>query len=163
MQQFIKYWFIKSYYCFSIDIITTIILFIYSFSQCPMNEIQATTNNIFFKNNRKANIRIFREKLIIFRRPAWFQERSILRISTTRSFVNIEWKLSKRLINLLLFIDFRKAFDTVDADLLILKLFHYGFYNLSLDLMKNYFTDRFETTKLWGASSDKTRIQLGVP
>ena len=31
---------------------------------------------------------------------------------------------NKRLVNLLLFIYFKKGFDTVDADLLILKLFH---------------------------------------
>ena len=37
---------------------------------------------------------------------------------------------------LLLFIDFKKAFDTVDADLLILKLFNYGFSNSALELVK---------------------------
>ena len=34
---------------------------------------------------------------------------------------------SKRLIGLLLFIDFRKAFDTVDSQLLLIKLKKYGF------------------------------------
>jgi hypothetical protein len=43
---------------------------------------------------------------------------------------------NKRLVNLFLFIDFRKASDTVDADLLILKLFHYGLSNSALELVK---------------------------
>jgi hypothetical protein len=37
-----------------------------------------------------------------------------------------------RLINLLLFIDFRKAFDLVDARKLLCKLFIYGFVNTTL-------------------------------
>ena len=38
----------------------------------------------------------------------------------------------KQLITMLLFIDFQKAFDTVDSGLLLLKLFHYGFENSAL-------------------------------
>jgi hypothetical protein len=67
------------------------------------------------------------------------------------------------MINMLLFIDFRKAFDTVDADLLILKLIHYGFDNQSLNLVKNYFTNRSQATKLNGELSAFNDILLGVP
>ncbi len=49
--------------------------------------------------------------------------------------------LDKRMINMLLFIDSRKTFNTVDADLLVLKLIHYEFDNQSLNLVKNYFTN----------------------
>jgi hypothetical protein len=67
------------------------------------------------------------------------------------------------MITVLLFIDFRKAFDTVDADLLILKLKHYGFDNQSLNLVKNYFTNRSQATKLNGERSAFNDILLGVP
>ena len=53
----------------------------------------------------------------------------------------------KRLISLLLFIDFRKAFDLVDSRKLLRKLFHYGFDNSALNLIANYFTDRFQGVK----------------
>ena len=43
---------------------------------------------------------------------------------------------SKRLIGLLLFIDFKKAFDTVDSQLLLLKLKKYGFSDSALNLIK---------------------------
>jgi hypothetical protein len=51
--------------------------------------------------------------------------------------LNVARDLKK--IVLLLFIDFRKAFDTVDADLLIAKLLNYGFDDLSIKLIKSYF------------------------
>jgi len=69
----------------------------------------------------------------------------------------------KRLIALLLFIDFRKAFDTVDSKLLINKLFHYGFDNLSLKLICNYFNGRSQLVRLNDVLSAMQLIKLGVP
>ena len=69
----------------------------------------------------------------------------------------------KRLIALLLFIDFRKAFDTVDAKLLLNKLFHYGFDNLSIKLLSDYFSNRAQVVRLGNVISGKRPIRLGVP
>ena len=69
----------------------------------------------------------------------------------------------KRLINLLLFIDFRKAFDLVDSRLLLRKLFHYDFDTSPLNLIANYFTDRFQTVKFNNKKSYLMSINLGVP
>ena len=49
---------------------------------------------------------------------------------------------SKRLIGLYLFIDFRKAFDLVDSQLLLNKLKFYGFNDNALNLICNYFLIR---------------------
>ncbi len=69
----------------------------------------------------------------------------------------------KKLITLLLFIDFRKAFDLVDSDKLIFKLIHYGFDNDSLDLIRNYFSNRSQAVKFDGRISESAPIKLGVP
>ena len=69
----------------------------------------------------------------------------------------------KRLIALLLFIDFRKAFDLVDAAKLLLKLFHYGFDNNSIALISNYFSQRTQTVKFNNSNSSFEPINLGVP
>ena len=69
----------------------------------------------------------------------------------------------KRLISMLLFIDYRKAFDTVDSNLLLLKLFHYGFDNPALKLIGDYFTNRSQSTKVNGKLSLQAEIPLGVP
>jgi hypothetical protein len=69
----------------------------------------------------------------------------------------------KRLIAILLFIDFRKAFDLIDSKLLLLKLFYYGFDNDALALIENYFRDRQQQVKYRGTSSLFADIKLGVP
>ena len=69
---------------------------------------------------------------------------------------------NKTLISLLLFIDFRKAFDLVDSKKLLRKLFHYGFDKSALDLIANYFTDRFQTIKYDKKRSPLMSINLGV-
>ena len=68
-----------------------------------------------------------------------------------------------KLTSLLLFIDFKKTFDTVDSNLLLSKLFHYGFDTSALLLIADYFKNRFQKTKLGTAISDSSPILLGVP
>ena len=70
---------------------------------------------------------------------------------------------NSRAISLLLFIDFRKAFDLVDSKKLLRKLFHYGFDNSALDMIANYFTDRHQSVKYEKKMSPLMAIILGVP
>ena len=71
--------------------------------------------------------------------------------------------LGKRFIGLFLFIDFRKAFDLINPQLLLIKLRRYGFDQSALKLMLNYFTDRSQTVKFNGHLSSPLPINLGVP
>ncbi len=68
--------------------------------------------------------------------------------------------LDQKLVNLLLFIDFKKAFDMVDPRLLFQKLLNYGFGNLALKLIKSYFSNRFQRTKLDNFTSDLVNLIL---
>ena len=70
---------------------------------------------------------------------------------------------NKRAISLLLFIDFRKAFDLVDSEKLLRKLFHYGFDNSAIEMLKNYFKDRHQSVKYDKKLSPLMDILLGVP
>ena len=67
------------------------------------------------------------------------------------------------LVSLLLFIDFRKAFDLVDSNLLLRKLHHLGFNSNSLSLIQNYFSGRFQQVQYKDCLSDKKELKLGVP
>ena len=71
--------------------------------------------------------------------------------------------MDQKLINLLLFIDFKKAFDMVDPKLLFYKLLNYGFGNLALKLVKSYFSNRYQCTKMSNITSDLASLLLGVP
>jgi hypothetical protein len=64
---------------------------------------------------------------------------------------------------MLLFIDFRKAFDLVDSEKLIRKLIHYGFDNSAIVMLKNYFKDRHQSVKYEKKLSPLMGILLGVP
>ena len=55
---------------------------------------------------------------------------------------------NKNQIGVLLFIDFRKAFDLVDSTLLIEKMKHYNFDKKALNLIENYFTNRYQRVKI---------------
>ena len=51
------------------------------------------------------------------------------------------------------FLDLSKAFDTIDHELLLLKLHYYNFSLDSLNLLKNYLSNRYTITKFGGCFS----------
>ena len=62
-----------------------------------------------------------------------------------------------------IFIDLSKAFDTVNHDILLSKLEHYGIRGNALDLFKSYLRDRKQFTVLEGKNSKTSSIDCGVP
>ena len=55
---------------------------------------------------------------------------------------SIQNNLDKGLLTAGVFVDLQKAFDTVDHNILLHKLMHYGIKGSSLDWFKSYFTGR---------------------
>ena len=62
-----------------------------------------------------------------------------------------------------LFLDFSKAFDCVNHDILIKKLFHYGIRGNCLDWFRNYLLSRKQYVIYKGINSSKQSISCGVP
>ena len=60
-------------------------------------------------------------------------------------------------------IDFRKAFDTVDHNILLDKLYHYGIRGNALRWFNCYLTNRYQYVNYNNTSSDMKQITYGVP
>ena len=76
-----------------------------------------------------------------------------------------EWPLNidKGLVNAIVFIDLKKAFDTVDHKILLTKLEMYGIRDMSLKLFESYLTDRQQKCNINGTLSNPMPISCGVP
>ena len=79
--------------------------------------------------------------------------------STNKWLLNID----KGLINGVLFLDLRKAFDTVDHKILIDKLKLYGITGNTLNWFISYLNKRYQTCKVNNVRSSRKLIECGVP
>ena len=62
-----------------------------------------------------------------------------------------------------MFLDFSKAFDTVNHDILYKKFEFYGVRGVALDWFKSYLKDREQYVEYNGVSSKREKITCGVP
>ena len=62
-----------------------------------------------------------------------------------------------------IFIDLQKAFDTVDHQILLKKLEHYGVRGLANNWFKSYLTNRQQFVSVNGFNSSKKTMHYGVP
>ena len=69
----------------------------------------------------------------------------------------------KGFLSSVVFIDLKKAFDTVDHAILIRKLRHYGVLGKELDWFKSYLQDRKQCCKVNGHTSKIANVDCGVP
>ena len=71
--------------------------------------------------------------------------------------------MDRGLYNLVVFLDLKKAFDTVDHVLLLAKLELYGVTGLALNLFKSYFAERLQVCSVNGKLSNPRIVSCGVP
>lgn len=76
-----------------------------------------------------------------------------------------EWfvNMDRGLYNLVVFLDLKKAFDTVNHDILLAKLELYGIKDPTLKLFKSYLSHRTQFCHVNGKFSDSIPISYGVP
>ena len=70
---------------------------------------------------------------------------------------------SKKLVSCILFLDLKKAFDSVSHKILLAKLEYYGVKGVALNLFKSYLSNRKQVTGIDGFLSLEDIIEWGVP
>ena len=116
------------------------------------------------------------EKLMHYRLYNFLQTHNVLfknqfgfRKNTSTSFALIEIverirnSIDNKMHNCGIFIDLRKAFDTINHDILLSKMEHYGIRGITLKWFKSYLQNRKQFVFLNGVCSDIELINCGVP
>ena len=75
----------------------------------------------------------------------------------------IQSNMDNKLFSCGIFIDLKKAFDTVDHDILLCKLKYYGIRGVVNDWFSSYLKNRSQTTLVGNCISDKEETLCGVP
>ena len=76
---------------------------------------------------------------------------------------SIRTNMDERLFSCVVFIDLKKAFDTVDHKILLDKLNYYGLRGIDNQWFSSYLTNRTQTTEINSFISDKEVVSCGVP
>jgi hypothetical protein len=91
-------------------------------------------------------------------RKGYSTEQAILEITD-----NIKTAIDKKQLTCGIFLDFSKAFDTVNHEILLSKLNKYGFRGVPLLWFTDYFTNRKQYVRVGDTESDKLNLLCGVP
>ena len=87
--------------------------------------------------------------------------------STALSLINLINKIAESIdrneVTIGVFLDFSKAFDTLDHEILLNKLEHYGIRGVALDWVKSYLSERLQFVQFNQTFSSKCQIHCGVP
>lgn len=71
--------------------------------------------------------------------------------------------MDRGLYNLVVLLDLKKAFDTVNHEILLHKLQMYGFKTKALNFMRDYLTNRTQRCQLEGLLLDQREVRCGIP
>lgn len=76
-----------------------------------------------------------------------------------------EWKdaLDKAKIIIAVFLDFKRAFETIEPQIMLKKLFDLGIRDKELEFFRSYLSDRRQVVKLGEFISEEINNHLGVP
>ena len=100
---------------------------------------------------------------ILFNRQYGFQKARATEHALIDIVENILNSLEKKESPCCVFLDFAKAFDTVNHKILLGKLYHYGIRGNALNLIESYLTDRQQCVQINNVTSDLDHIAHGVP
>lgn len=84
---------------------------------------------------------------------------------TSLIFVLTNWKnaIDEKHFIIAVFLDFKRAFETIDVNILLKKLYAYGVKDTESKWFSSYLNDRYQRTSFEGHISEDTLVKHGVP
>ena len=122
-----------------------------------------TLSKIFEKLMYARLINFFSKHNILYENQFGFQSNMSTEYAVNQVLNYIVETLEKNEIGVCIFLDFAKAFDTVNHEILLDKLEHYGIRGVALNWLKNYLTNRMQCTEIGDTLSELELIKCGVP
>ena len=122
-----------------------------------------TLSKIFEKLMYARLISFFSRHSILYENQFGFQSNMSTEYAVNQVLNYIVETLEKNEIGVCIFLDFAKAFDTVNHEILLAKLEHYGIRGVALNWIRNYLTNRMQCTEIGDTQSELELIKCGVP
>ena len=122
-----------------------------------------TLSKIFEKLMYARLISFFSKHDILYENQFGFQSNMSTDYAVNQVLNHIIKTLEKNEIGICIFLDFAKAFDTVNHEILLDKLEHYGIRGIALNWIRNYLTNRMQCTEIGDTQSELELIKCGVP
>ena len=120
--------------------------------------------NTIFEKLMYNRLKSFLDKHDIFHNSQYgFRERRSTEHALIDIVNHIQSNFDDGLFSCGIFIDLKKAFDTVDHSILLQKLYHYGIRGIINEWFHSYLTNRTQTTQIGSYISTKANVTCGVP
>jgi hypothetical protein len=108
-------------------------------------------------------INFIKKHNILYEHQFGFQNGMSTEFAVSSLVGNIVRCLENKEVGFCILLDFAKAFDTVNHDILLNKLEYYGIRGIALSWFKSYLSDRMQCTEIGDTQSKLTYIKHGVP
>ena len=105
----------------------------------------------------------FQKHNLFFNGQYGFRRNHSTELATLDLIEKIQYQLDTHKNPFAIFLDLSKAFDTIDHDILLTKLYYYGIRNQVLCLFKNYLSSRSQYISMGEIKSSLRNINTGVP
>ena len=122
-----------------------------------------TISKIFEKLMYARLIEFINKHNILYEYQFGFQSGMSTEYAVNALLNNIVNTLENKEYGVCIFLDFAKAFDTVNHEILLKKLEHYGIRGVAQQWMKSYLSGRMQCTEVGDTQSELEIIRWGVP
>ena len=120
-------------------------------------------NKIFETLLHSRLVEFFEKQSVIFKNQFGFRKGHSTSHAITALTEIVRSSLDKTEFSAAVFLDFQKAFDTVDHNILLQKLSHYGVRGVALKVFESYLKNRSQCVVINDAQSNYHEVKHGVP